>query len=118
LNGALEAPYPLDEMEEEFAVEAFSEKNGVLTVVCQGFFAHYPSIDLIKESVEKWMGKHPEETVEEIVLDLAAVDYVGGDGPASSIMGFRRKGVKKFRLIPNPKNRALLESLVNGLGWQ
>ena len=99
-------------MGNEFEIESVSALGKVLTIVCHGSGGH-PALNLIRQSIEGWMGKHPHEKLEEIVLDLAAVEYAWGDWPATSIMGFLRRGVRTFRLIANPQNRKSLENLVN-----
>ena len=103
-------------MENGFKIESVSAADRTLTIVCSGSY-EYAMIFLVGESIKRWMGDHPTEKVEELVLDLTAVvDYVGGDPPVSSIIQFGRRGVRRFRLIANPQNRKSLENLVRGLG--
>ena len=47
-----------------------------------------------------------------IVLDLTGVEYVWGDGPVTSLVGFLREEVSSFRILANSANSESLERIL------
>ncbi len=92
--------------------------EGVLRVTCTGEHGvgseGHPSAILVKSSIDQWIESHPGQSVSLIEVDYTEVDYVFGDGPVSSLMGFYQQGVSRFRLIAGPNNLESLEGLVKG----
>jgi hypothetical protein len=92
--------------------------DGVLRVTCSGEHGvgseGHPSAILVKSSIDQWIENHPGQSVSQIEVDYTEVDYVWGDGPVSSLMGFHQQGVSRFRLIAGPNNLESLRGLVKG----
>jgi hypothetical protein len=66
--------------------------DSVLVVKCSGVFGigseGNPSGSLLTKSIDEWMLSHPDERVEELVIDYSDVEYSWGDGPVSSMIPF------------------------------
>ena len=90
-------------------IDSLDFSDPVLTVRCSGTFGigskGHPSSKLLTDSIQRWMLSHPQERIEQVIIDYTHVDYEWGDGPVSSMLPIIYKGVTKVRLVANPRNR-------------
>jgi hypothetical protein len=101
-----------------FKIELLELHDGTLMIVCSGNFGYGSggnvAASLIERASLNCLAQHPDEQVKEIVLDLSAVDYVFGDGPATCLDNYQIwiRRIERIRLIASSKNRKPLESLI------
>ena len=80
-----QTPYHRRKMGTNFKIESVTATAKGLTIVCKGSLSRLHEY-FTQRTIHDWMEKHPEEKVEQIVLDLAGVDDIEDDEPVASIL--------------------------------